>query len=88
LVKQGVAFRDAHEITGELVRFCETEGLELELLTDAQLAKVSKHLKPEVKKVLSVSGSIEARNGAGGTASSQVIGQLVQLRNLTKRGKM
>ena len=88
LVKQGVAFRDAHEITGELVRFCETEGLELELLTDAQLAKVSKHLKPELRKVLSVSGSIEARNGAGGTASSQVIEQLVQLRKLTKRGKM
>ena len=86
LVKDGVSFRDAHEITGELVRFCETEGLELELLTDDQLAKVSKHLKPEVKKVLSVSGSIEARNGAGGTASSQVIEQLVQLRKLTKRG--
>lgn len=87
LVKDGVSFRDAHEITGELVRFCETEGLELEMLSDAQLAKVSKFLKPEVKKVLSVSGSIEARNGAGGTASSQVIEQLVQLRKLTRRGK-
>lgn len=87
LVKDGVSFRDAHEITGELVRFCETAGLELEMLSDAQLAKVSKYLKPEVKKVLSVSGSIEARNGAGGTASSQVIEQLVQLRKLTRRGK-
>lgn len=86
LVKDGVSFRDAHEITGELVRFCETAGLELEMLSDAQLAKVSKHLKPEVKNVLSVSGSIEARNGAGGTASSQVIEQLVQLRKLTRRG--
>jgi argininosuccinate lyase len=87
LVKDGVSFRDAHEITGELVRFCETEGIELEMLTNEQLAKVSKHLKPEVKKVLSVSGSIESRSGAGGTSSSQVIEQLVQLRKLTKRGK-
>lgn len=87
LVKDGVSFRDAHEITGELVRFCETEGVELEMLTNEQLAKVSKHLKPEVKKVLSVSGSIESRSGAGGTSSSQVIEQLVQLRKLTKRGK-
>ena len=87
LVKQGVAFRDAHEITGELVRFCEEHGIELSQLTDEQLAGVSKHLKPEVKKVLTVSGSIEARNGAGGTASSQVIEQLVSLRKLVPHGK-
>lgn len=88
LVKQGVAFRDAHEITGELVRFCEEQGIELSLLTDDQLASVSKHLEPEVKKVLSVSGSIEARNGAGGTASSQVIEQLVMLRKIAPNGKI
>lgn len=87
LVTQGVAFRDAHEITGELVRFCEVEGIELSMLSDEQLASVSKHLKAEVKKVLSVSGSIEARNGAGGTASSQVVEQLVQLRKIAPHGK-
>ena len=87
LVKEGVAFRDAHEITGELVRFCEEQGIELSQLTDEQLTSVSKHLKPEVKRVLTVSGSIEARNGAGGTASSQVIEQLVQLRKLAPHGK-
>lgn len=82
LVKQGVAFRDAHEITGELVRFCEERGIELSQLDDEQLKSVSKYLEPGVKKVLSVSGSIEARNGVGGTASSQVIEQLVQLRKI------
>ena len=87
LVKQGVAFRDAHEITGELVRYCEEQGIELSQLSDDQLLAVSKHLKPEVKQVLSVSGSIEARNGAGGTASSQVIEQLVQLRKIAPHGK-
>lgn len=82
LVKQGVPFRDAHEITGELVRFCEENSTDLSSLKDEELAKVSKHLTPEVKRVLSVSGSIEARNGAGGTASSQVVEQLVQLRKI------
>ena len=82
LVKQGVVFRDAHEITGQLVQFCEANELELDQVSDEQLAKVSKHLKPEVRKVLKVSGSIEARNGAGGTSSSQVIDQLVALRKL------
>ena len=82
LVKQGVVFRDAHEITGQLVQFCEANELELDQVSDEQLARVSKHLKPEVRKVLKVSGSIEARNGAGGTSSSQVIDQLVALRKL------
>ena len=82
LVKQGVVFRDAHEITGQLVQFCEANELELDQVSDEQLAKVSMHLKPEVRKVLKVSGSIEARNGAGGTSSSQVIDQLVALRKL------
>tara|TARA_B110000977_G_scaffold46668_1_gene63453 strand:- start:1488 stop:2513 length:1026 start_codon:yes stop_codon:yes gene_type:complete len=82
LVKQGVVFRDAHEITGQLVQFCEANDLELDQVSDEQLTKVSKHLTPEVRKVLKVSGSIEARNGAGGTSSSQVIDQLVALRKL------
>ncbi len=87
LVKQGVAFRDAHEITGELVKFCENHGIELSDLSDAQLSEVSAHLKPAVKSVLSVSGSIEARNGAGGTASSQVAEQLAKLRKIAPHGK-
>lgn len=82
LVKQGVAFREAHEVTGELVRFCEERNIELSDLTDEQLRSVSARLQPEVKKVLSVSGAIEARSGAGGTASSQVVEQLVQLRKI------
>ena len=86
-MKQGVAFRDAHEITGELVRFCEQQGIELSDLSDDQLASVSELLKPEVKSVLSVSGSIEARDGAGGTASAQVSQQLSQLRKIAPQGK-
>lgn len=86
LVKQGVPFRDAHEITGELVRFCERQGLELSDLSDAQLLGVSSLLTSEVKGVLTVAGSIEARNGAGGTASSQVLEQLAQLRKIAPHG--
>lgn len=79
LVKQGVAFRDAHEISGELVAFCETEGLELHEPTDAQLAQISTHLTPEVRGVLTVEGSVASRAGVGGTAPAQVAAQLEQL---------
>lgn len=79
LVKQGVAFRDAHEISGELVRHCEERGLALHEPDDAALQGVSVHLTPEVRSVLTVDGSIGSRRGAGGTAPERVQDQLVTL---------
>ena len=67
--------------------FCEENGLELHEPTDDQYQEISKHLKPEVRKVLRVAGAIEGRNGAGGTSSKQVIEQLVQLRKLVGKAK-
>ena len=80
LVKQGVPFRDAHEITGELVKFCEQHGIQLDEATDAQLAAISKHLTPEVKKVIDVQSAISSRNGAGGTSHDQVDNQIATLK--------
>ena len=79
LVKQGVIFRDAHEISGELVRFCEERGLELHEPTDEQLAAVSHHLNAGVREVLTIEGSVNSRLGVGGTASIRVAEQLAQL---------
>ena len=79
LVKQGVIFRDAHEISGEMVRFCEERGLELHEATDEQLAEISQHLTPAVREVLTIEGSVNSRVGAGGTARVRVTDQLEQL---------
>jgi len=82
LVKQKVVFRDAHEITGQLVSYCEQHSLQLHEVPDAEMAKISKHLTPEVRDVLTVQGSIRARAGAGGTALPRVIEQLSALRKV------
>ncbi|MET4639638.1 argininosuccinate lyase [Mycetocola sp. 2940] len=79
LVKQGVAFRDAHEISGELVQFCEDRGLELHEPSDEDLARLSPHLTPAVRDVLTVAGSISSRTGAGGTAPDRVAEQRLAL---------
>ena len=79
LVKQGVIFRDAHEISGELVRHCEERGIELHEPSDAELAAVSPHLTPEVREVLTIEGSVNSRVGAGGTARVRVDEQLERL---------
>jgi argininosuccinate lyase len=79
LVKRGVPFRDAHEISGHLVRVCEQNGLELHEATDEQLAEVSPQLTPEVREVLSVEGSVASRTGVGGTAPVRVAEQRAEL---------
>ena len=80
LVKRGVPFRDAHEISGACVRLAEARGVELADLTDAELAQASSHLDPEVRSVLTVEGSVGARLGRGGTAPVRVAEQLDEAR--------
>lgn len=79
LVKQGVVFRDAHEISGELVRHCEQRGIELHDVSAEELAQISPHLTAGVRDVLSVEGSVNSRNGVGGTSPEQVQRQLTLL---------
>lgn len=87
LVKQKVPFRDAHEITGALVSFCEKNSLDLHEVPDADMAAISPLLTPEVRDVLTVGGSIKARAGAGGTALPRVLDQIAALRKIApKRG--
>ncbi len=79
LVKRGVAFREAHEISGALVRACEVEGIGLEDADDELLARVSSHLSPAVREVLTVDGSVASRDGVGGTAPARVAEQRAAL---------
>jgi len=80
LVQRGVTFRDAHEIVGHLVVWCQVNEVGLDGVSDADLAKVSPHLTPDVRSVLTVDGAIAARNGVGGTAPERVAEQLTQVR--------
>jgi len=79
LVRQHVPFREAHEISGALVQFCETNGLDLHEPTDEQYAAISPQLTAALRSVLTVEGSIASRNGAGGTAPERVAEQLAAL---------
>jgi argininosuccinate lyase len=80
LVRQGVPFRDAHELAGACVRRCEELGCDLPDLTDEQLSTISPALSPEVRSVLTVDGSVSSRSGRGGTAPVRVREQLDELR--------
>lgn len=76
LVRRGVPFREAHEISGACVRIAEGRGVELWDLSDEEFAQASSALTPAVREVLSVEGSVNARNARGGTAPVRVAEQL------------
>ncbi len=80
LVREGVPFREAHEIAGACVREAEAGDVELWDLSDEQLLAVSAHLTPEVRGVLTVRGSLDSRSAFGGTAPVRVREQLAALR--------
>ncbi|HEY4558169.1 MAG TPA: argininosuccinate lyase [Enteractinococcus sp.] len=80
LVRQGVPFRVAHELAGEAVQVAEARGVELWDLTDEEFAKISKHLTPEVRTVLSTEGSLNSRSSQGGTGPEAVEQQLVEFK--------
>jgi argininosuccinate lyase len=79
LVRRGVPFREAHEIAGALVRFCEERGVELDEPSDDDYAAIDRRLTGEIRSVLTVAGSIASRSGTGGTAPERVAEQLAAL---------
>ncbi|MBU2666806.1 argininosuccinate lyase [Actinoplanes bogorensis] len=81
LVRKGVPFRDAHEITGKLVALCSVRECELEDLTDDDLEKVSEHLDPSVRSVLSVESALAGRTTPGSTGPGPVADQLAQVQH-------
>jgi argininosuccinate lyase len=82
LVRRGVAFRDAHEVVGHLVVWCQVNDKDFDDLTDDELIKVSPHLTPDVREVLNVPGALASRKAYGGTAPERVREQLDSLRVL------
>ncbi|MCQ8896069.1 argininosuccinate lyase [Limnobacter humi] len=81
LVKKGMPFRDAHEAVARAVRYCDEHGLGLEQLTVEQLQEAlhlgelgygDELVNPELLGVLTLEGSLKARNHIGGTAPEQV----------------
>jgi argininosuccinate lyase len=64
LVQRGVPFREAHEIVGHLVVWCQVNDVALDEVSDEDLAKVSPHLTPDVRAVLTVARSPRARASA------------------------
>ncbi|WP_275044036.1 lyase family protein, partial [Pseudomonas asplenii] len=80
LAVRGVPFKEAHEITGALVKACEARDLELWDASPALLAEIDSRLTPDVRDCLTLEAAIGARSGWGGTAPQQVREQIARLK--------
>ncbi|MEY3038151.1 MAG: argininosuccinate lyase [Pseudomonadota bacterium] len=72
LVRAGVAFRDAHEIVGLSVAYGIKTGKDLSDMTLEELQQFSDQIHDDVFEVLTLEGSVAARDHIGGTAPNQV----------------
>ncbi len=68
----GMPFRDAHHVTGTIVKKAETKGVQLEELSLAEMQAVEPKITKEVFSVLSVDASVRSRTSYGGTAPQNV----------------
>ena len=72
LVRKGIPFRDSHEIVGKSVAYGIAENKDLSEMTLAELQQFSDQITDDVFDVLTLEGSVAARNHIGGTAPDQV----------------
>ncbi|MNR90936.1 Argininosuccinate lyase 1 [compost metagenome] len=72
LVKKGLPFRDAHEAVAHAVRACVDRACDLSDLTLEEMRVFSPLIEADIFEVLTLEGSVAARNHVGGTAPQQV----------------
>ena len=72
----GVAFREAHHITGRVVAYAESQNKDISMLEEEEILALDSRIKQGVKAVLNLRASMDARDSLGGTASSQTRTQI------------
>jgi argininosuccinate lyase len=80
LVQRGVPFRSAHEIAGRVVQYCIGRGQRIAELTLNELKEFSTKIEKNVYRYLSVEAVVGRRHALGGTARSNVLRRLKELR--------
>lgn len=76
LVRGGIAFRDAHAITGQLVKQAESNNIGLDDLPLAMMQEICPLIQDDVYKILTPIGSVAAREHIGGTSVESVERQI------------
>ncbi len=77
-------FRDAHHVTGTIVKIAENKGVELHQLKLLEMQKVEKKISAEIFEVLSVENSVASRTSLGGTSQARVKEEIIKAKKFLK----
>ena len=72
----GLPFREAHHVTGRIVKLAEARGVALDALSLADMRSAEPRISEAVYSVLSVENSVASRRSFGGTAPENVAAAL------------
>src|SRR5512134_1579835 len=80
LSRKGVPFREAHAITGKIVRHCEERGVRLKDLSLKELRAFSKGIGEDVRSAVSLTRAVRLRTTRGGTGPDRVKSRIEELK--------
>ncbi len=87
LVKEGVPFRESHEIVGKVVQYTLNLGKRIQDLSDGDLKKISAKFPGKFSKNLSITKSVANKKALGGPSPQNVRRQVISLKKMASRLK-
>jgi argininosuccinate lyase len=81
LVRKGMPFREAHNVTGKIVKYCIEKKKSLIDLTSGELKLFSKLIGGDLLSAITVERSVNEKKSAGGTAREMVLKRIRQIKN-------
>jgi len=75
-VKNNIPFREAHELVGKMVKYCELNNTDFDKLTDNELKNIDERLSLSLLPDLTMEGCVNGRISYGGTAPKEVLRQI------------
>ncbi len=82
LVRKGMSFREAHGTVGQVVKYCEREGIDLAKLSLDEWRSFSKEFGEDISKCITPAGAVAAKKSPGGTAPERVREQIKRAKEL------
>lgn len=81
LVRKGIPFRDAHRVTGEIVRYCIDNNRVMSDLTLEEFHKFSRMIGRDITHYIAVKTSIDEKKSFGGTSKKMVLARIKQIKS-------
>ena len=84
LVRQGVPFAEAHEISGKAVAVARAKGVDVHELSDQEFVEIDSRLGSSLREKLTIDSAIASRESINGTSARSVTAQISQLEEKIK----